>query len=132
MYWLFGDAEKIDGVSSNKAGNYIADDTVSGSILFKKGIIFSGDWCFCANESIDHCVVTGSRGKISFSFFGIPRIELVSNNKTTTLNFEPLQHVQQPMIEKIVQYFLGKANNPCTGEEGAEVMRWMEEFVCKD
>ncbi|HMI77859.1 MAG TPA: Gfo/Idh/MocA family oxidoreductase [Ferruginibacter sp.] len=132
MYWLFGDAEKIDGISSNKAGNYTADDMVSGSISFKNGIVFNGDWCFCANESIDHCEITGSKGKISFSFFGSSDIELVSDGRSFMINLEPLQHVQQPMIEKIVQYFLNKTSNPCTGEEGAEVMRWMEEFVCRD
>ena len=33
------------------------------------------------------------------------------------------------MIEATVQYFLGNAANPCSGEEGAEVMRVMGEMV---
>jgi len=131
MYWLFGNAGMIEGVSSNQAGNYTADDRVSGSILFKTGIVFTGDWCFCANESIDHCEISGSKGKISFSFFSGNSIELIINNKTNSLKFDQLQHVQQPMIEKIVQYFLDAAPNPCTAEEGAEVMRWIGEFTKK-
>jgi len=35
------------------------------------------------------------------------------------------------MIEKTVQYFLNNAENPCAGEEGAEIMRWIEAFVQK-
>lgn len=33
------------------------------------------------------------------------------------------------MIEQVVQYFLGNAANPCSGEDGVEVMRLMESFV---
>jgi hypothetical protein len=33
------------------------------------------------------------------------------------------------MIAEVVQYFLGNTSNPCSGEEGAEIMRWMDEMV---
>jgi predicted dehydrogenase len=125
MFHLFGPAKKINGISSNQNKLY----TATGNILFESGMSFTGDWCFTAAETKDHCEIIGSAGKISFSFFSGNNIELVTNNKTTTLLFDALQHVQQPMIEKVVQYFLGETDNPCTGEEGAEVMRWIEEFV---
>jgi predicted dehydrogenase len=128
MYWLFGDAEKIIGHAENKGGLYKADDTVTGNILFANDVEFIGNWCFCAADDKDHCEIIGSKGKLSFSFFGYTRVT-ITTNKTFTLNFEPLQHVQQPMIERIVQYFLGNSTNPCNGMEGAEVMRWMESFT---
>lgn len=128
MYWLFGDAQKISGHSCNKGGLYTADDTVTGNILFANGIEFIGNWCFCAAEDKDHCEIIGSKGKLSFSFFDELRVT-ITTNKTFTLNFEPLQHVQQPMIERIVQYLLGNTLNPCTGREGVEVMRWMGEMT---
>ncbi len=131
MYWLFGPAKKINGTASNQNRLYDADDTVAGNIVFKSGMVFKGDWNFNSAETNDQCEITGTAGKISFSFFSGNHIELVTNNKTTTLNFDALQHVQQPMIEKVVQYFLGETDNPCRGEEGAEVMRWMEEIVRK-
>jgi hypothetical protein len=43
----------------------------------------------------------------------------------------PLQHVQQPMIEKTVQYFLGQAPNPCSANDGAVVMQMIDAFVGK-
>ncbi len=128
MYHLFGEAKKITGQSGNKGGHYTADDTVTGNILFTNGIEFSGHWCFCADDDKDHCEIIGSKGKLSFSFFGDTRVT-ITTNKTFTLNFEPLQHVQQPMIDRIVQYFLGNGINPCSGEEGVEVMKWIESFT---
>lgn len=129
LYWLFGNAKKISGVSSRQNGLYAADDTVAADILFENGIAFNGAWCFNADESTDHCEITGTEGKIGFSFFIGNSIRLTVKDQTTILDFEPLQHVQQPMIEKVVQYFLGEAENPCSGREGAETMRWMDELT---
>lgn len=131
MYWLFGKAKKISGVSSRQNELYAADDTVAADILFENGIVFNGAWCFNAAESTDHCEIIGMDGKISFSFFSGNSIRLTVKDQTTILDFEPLQHVQQPMIEKVVQYFLNNAGNPCTGEEGAELMRWMDVITKK-
>jgi len=33
------------------------------------------------------------------------------------------------MIEQVVQYFLGKADNPCPAADAIECMRIMESFV---
>lgn len=129
MYWLFGPAKKITGVAANQNAHYISDDLVSGNILFQSGMAFSGTWWFNAAEAIDHCEIIGSTGKLRFSFFSGNRIELISNRQTTCFDFDTLQHVQQPMIEKVVQYFSGKAENPCTGREGAEVMKWIGEMA---
>lgn len=129
MYWLFGNANKINGIASNQSKMYAADDTVAGNILFENGMTFAGAWCFAAAENKDHCEIIGSAGKLSFSFFGGHRIELVSNNQATRFDFDTPPHVQQPMIENVVQYFLGHTDNPCTAEEGAEIMRWMDEMT---
>ena len=131
MFHLFGSSKKINGIAASQGNMYAADDIVTGSILFKNGIIFNGSWCFNAATATDHCELIGSNGEISFSFFGGNNIQLTNDKGTTDFTFDALQHVQQPMIEKTVQYFLGKATNPCTAEEGTEVMRWMEAFTSK-
>ena len=129
MYWLFGGSEKTTGHSGNRGGNYAADDTVNGYIEFANGIQFKGDWNFNATGSRDFCKINGSNGRLCFSFFETPVIEMTINDHTERLSFEPLRHVQQPMIERVVQYFLGKEMNPCRAGEGVEVMRWMESFI---
>jgi predicted dehydrogenase len=126
LYYLFGEAESMSGVAANQGGNYTADDIVTGTIRFANGIIFSGTWCFTAGEARDYCEIIGSTGTIRFSFFSKQGIGLTVNGQTTVYDFDPLQHVQQPMIAETVNYFSGKASNPCTGKEGAEIMRWME------
>lgn len=132
LYHIFGDVQQVHGLALNQAGQYGADDLVSGNMLFRNGIVFSGDWCFNAHEQSDHCEFIGDKGKISFSFFGGGGIKLLTGDISTHIDFDTLQHVQQPMIARTVQYFLGHDKNPCSGEEGATVMNWIDRFVEKD
>jgi predicted dehydrogenase len=131
MYYFFGLAQKVSGIAANQGGNYVADDLVAGNILFKNGIAFSGVWCFNTAITSDHCEIVGTKGSITFSFFSGNSITVIANGNTNIFMFDALQHVQQPMIEKVVQYFLDKAPNPCSGEEGAEIMRWIQGITGK-
>jgi predicted dehydrogenase len=133
MYYFFGEIDKAYGVSTNQAGLYNADDIVAGNILFKSGVIFHSIWCFSVNDNDekDYCEIVGSNGKIGFSFFEHRPIMLTVNGKTEALSFDPLPHVQQPLIEKIVKYFLDEEPNPCSGEEGAIVMQLIDKFTGK-
>ena len=129
MLYFFGAVEKVSGIAANQAGNYKADDIVAGNILFKNGIAFNGSWCFSSSYYTDQCEIIGSLGKICFNVFDNRLIRLTVKDKMTEIIFEPLQHVQQPIIAQTVQYFLGKVENPGSPWNGAEVMRLMDEMV---
>jgi predicted dehydrogenase len=133
MIYFFGSVKAVNGVSTNQGKFYDADDIVAGNLLFANGVIFNGLWSFNVpkEEAKDSCIIIGSEGKIEFQVFGEPLIKITRSGKTETLTFDKLQHVQQPMIEKVVQYFLGKGDNPCTAEDGVEVMRLMDELTRK-
>ena len=131
MYYFFGEINKASGFSVNQSGQYAAEDIVSGNILFQSGIIFSGIWCFSVATEVekDSCEIIGDKGKMEFSFFEHKPLVVAINGKTETLAFDPLPHVQQPMIENVVKYFLDEGPNPCSGEEGVIIMKLMDEFA---
>ncbi|MEO6636643.1 MAG: Gfo/Idh/MocA family oxidoreductase [Ginsengibacter sp.] len=133
MLNFFGEVKRAFGVSTNQAKLYEADDIVSGTILFKSGVVFNGSWCFSVNDNDekDLCEIIGSGGKISFPVFEHKQITLVVDDKVEIIPFEKLEHVQQPLIAKVVEYFLDQSPNPCSAEAGVEVMRLMEEFTKK-
>lgn len=133
LYHLFGEADKAFGFATNQAGLYSADDMVTGNILFKSGVQLSGIWCFNVAESDqeDRCEIVGDKGKIVFSFFEQQPVRLVIDGKTETFAFDALQHVQQPMIEQVVNYFLGEGPNPCSAEDGVAVMKLIDQFTIK-
>ncbi|WP_421939795.1 Gfo/Idh/MocA family protein [Pedobacter sp.] len=130
MSYYFGAVQNAMGIATRQQKNTHVDDLVVGQILFKNGVVFNGTWCFSVSSSdqADICEIYGSKGKISFPMFG-HKIELKHETKTQTINFEPLDHVQQPMIEQVVKYFLGQAENPCSGEEALITMEVMDAFT---
>lgn len=133
MIYFFGDVLAANGLATNQSNLYEADDVVAGNILFKKNVMFNGSWCFTAGEhdERDLCEIIGSEGKISFAVFGHQAISITRQGNTETISFDKLMHVQQPMIEKVVEYFLGKSDNPCNAEEGLKVMELIDEFTSK-
>jgi predicted dehydrogenase len=131
LYHFFGNARLIQGIATNQAGIYAAPDAVVGSIHFNNNILFTGSWCFTGSEAVDDCIITGSEGSLQFSFFDSKPVKITVANNSSSFYFEPPQHVQQPMIEQVVQYFQHRAPNPCTAIEGAEIMRWIDLLTAK-
>lgn len=129
MLSWFGVPAKVKGFGVNQQGVYPANDLVNGIMKFKDNIQFRGVWAFNVSESdkLDRCTIYGNKGSITFSFFG-DQVFLTTPEKTDNFTFQPLPHVQQPMIEATVQYFLGASENPCSLEDailGMEVMEAM-------
>lgn len=133
MLQYFGEAGDISGYSLNQGGSAGADDFVSGSISFKKGVQFQGLWSFAVDSpenAMDSCEIFGSEGKISFSFYG-EEVTLAKGKEIQTFSFKNPENIQLPMIEKTVNFFLGKGENPCTAAEGLRVMNCLDRFTKK-
>lgn len=133
MLHYFGAVEDAVGFSLNQAKISNSDDFVSGIIKFRNNICFRGLWSFAAAhcEQTDACEIVGTEGKISFSFFGGAEVVLWQHGNTQTFRFQEPSYVQEPMIGKVVGYFLGKNPNPCPVEDGVEVMRLLDVFAQK-
>lgn len=133
LYYFFGEVDKASGFATNQSGIYAADDMVTGNILFKSGVQFSGIWCFNVSsaDEKDECEIVGDKGKIIFSFFDQQPITVIADGKTEIFSFDTLQHVQQPLIEQVVNYFLDEGPNPCSAEEGVKVMKLIDRFAMK-
>lgn len=131
--YFFGDYKTASGFSMNQGALYGADDLTVGYIVFKNGVVFNGCWCFTAakgNET-DLVEIFGSEGKISFAVFNTNQVMVSKNGKEEVLQFEELQHVQQPMIEAVVNYFLDEVPNPSTAESAVDTMRIIDAFAKK-
>ncbi len=128
LLYFFGFPRYMKGISRNQAGLYGADDFVAGIFEFEKGVVCNASWSFTAAKEAetDRIEIIGSEGKIVFSVFRNNGIMIFKNGKEDLIEFEPIPHVQQPMIEQVVQYFLGERTNPCSPEEGVETMRMMD------
>ena len=132
MLYYFGKPKASHGYSLNQSGAYAADDHVCGEIWFGNNIVVNGSWCFnvAQNQVTDSCEIIGNAGKITFPFFG-NTVTLDNAAGTDTVTFTHPQHIQQPMIEKIVAYFNGEGQNPCSINEAVTLMEIIDTFTLK-
>ncbi len=128
--FLFGSIKSAKGYASNQAKKYDADDIVAGVFEFGSGMMGSGVWCFTVapNDSLDRVVIYGSKGNIEFSTFGDADVKLVTEKSSETCQFEMPKHIQQPLIEQVVDELRGTGTCISPGVSAAranQVMEWI-------
>jgi predicted dehydrogenase len=130
--FIFGNYITCSGISVNQAKLYEAEDAVTGYIKLPNDVLFTGDWCFTAPAGMneDECRIIGEKGSLTFPFFG-NKVEMITAEGKQDLSFEHPTHIQQPMISRVVQYFLGNEPNPCSLEEAIISLEIMEKFSTK-
>jgi predicted dehydrogenase len=129
LQYYFGSIIKAEGSASNLGKYYEAEDTVSASLMFENGIHGSGLWCFCAGENLDKCEIIGSTGKIIFSTFGDEPVIVKKGNEIEELIIPHPEHIQQPLIQLIINELLGYGKSPSTGRTGMQTSWVMDKIL---
>jgi predicted dehydrogenase len=121
LEFAFGNIKNVAGIARNQAGLYAADDIVVANFEFESGILGTGNWCYTVNreQRTDEGQIIGSTGKITFSFFESSVIRLETATGTEEFNIPYPPHVQQPLLETIVNELRGEGHCPSRGETGA-------------
>jgi predicted dehydrogenase len=130
LMFLLGDIVEAKGMVSNVGRLYEAEDTVSASFLFRSGVVGSAIMCYVSSVAAqeDHTEIIGETGSIRFSTFDFTPIEWITPGKTEKYNYPRPLHIQQPMIQSIVDEMRGVGHCPSTGETGSRV-NWVMEQV---
>jgi len=130
MLYFFGKPKSVKGNSFNRGKNYQADDFVTADIIFENNVQFKGTWDFTVTpeKEYDLCEIKGTKGTLRFPIF-TDGCQLILEGQSKDLHYPPIPHVQQPMIELVVNYFLNKGPNPCSASEALIVMEMMDQ-VC--
>src|SRR4051812_5437683 len=97
-----GPIRAVQGFASNQAQLYPAEDIVTGTWMFESGVHGVGTWCFTAFERCDHTEIIGSAGKLSYSTFDTQPVSLTTSQGQTEFAIDYPAHIQQPLIQSIV------------------------------
>ncbi|MYL32022.1 gfo/Idh/MocA family oxidoreductase [Pontibacillus yanchengensis] len=127
--FLISPIEEVKGFAANQASAYPAEDMVSGNFRFKNGVIGNGVWSFSSYKDEDINRIVGTKGEITFSTFDHTPITLLNDNGVQEFNIEHPKHIQQGLIQKIVDELLGKDTSPSTGESAQRTNWVMDEMV---
>ena len=121
LMFLLGNIKEANGITSNTGKLYDVEDTVSASFLFESGVVGSGIWCYVSSklEEKDTIEILGSKGSIRFSTFDFTPIELITDSGMEKFDPPKPQHIQQYLIQSIVDELNGIGTCLSTGETGA-------------
>ncbi len=128
LQYMLGPIGSVFGFSSNQGKLYKAEDTVSATFTFESGAHGVGIWSFSTNEHLDSTEIIGSRGKITYSTFLELPIVLERNGTVERFDIPHPEHVQQPLIQSIVDELLGLGKSLSTGRTGA-MTSWVMDKV---
>ena len=120
LQFLLGDIVSASGFSENRGGHYVAEDHVEAEFAFAGGVQGSGEWDFNAPERLDLTIITGSRGWVSYSHFEHTRISLATVSGQELFDLPHPRHIQQPLIQLIVDELRGMGQSPSTGHSAAK------------
>lgn len=126
--FLLGEISDAKGFSANLGKLYDTKDTISAILQFKSGVIGIGQWCFVTSNQtdIDSIIITGTKGEIRFSTFAFSAIELITEVLSESFDIPSPEHIQQPLIQTIVDELRGVGKCPSTGISGARTSRVMD------
>ncbi|MFL7807035.1 MAG: Gfo/Idh/MocA family protein [Anaerolineae bacterium] len=127
--YVLGPIRLAQGFASNQAQKYAAEDIVSGTFAFESGVHGVGTWCFTAFEKFDLTEIVGSAGKISYSTFDAKPIILTTKEGATEFSFDYPPHIQQPLIQTVVDELNGAGACPSTGETAARTTRVVDQML---
>lgn len=126
--FLLGEIEEAKGYAQNLGGLYDVKDTISAIFKFKSGTLGTGQWCFVASDQSvqDTIVITGTEGKITFNTFAFQPIQLNNTRISESYSILSPEHIQQPLIQTIVDELRGIGKCPSTGISGARTSLIMD------
>jgi predicted dehydrogenase len=128
--FTLGPIDRVAAIAENHAGLYPAEDAVAVSFRFQSGALGTGSFSFAASASADEVVVSGSDGEIRFATFADEPTRVISRGVYREEHVENPIHIQQPMIQAVVDDLLGAGPpSPSTGETALRTTWVMEQSL---
>lgn len=127
--FVFGPIIEVHGLASNQGQFYPAEDIVTSTFRFASGIHGVGSWCFSAHERHDHTEIIGSEGKITYSTFDKRPVVLTTPAGTQEFSYAYPAHIQQPLIQQVVNALNEVGSCVSTGETAVRTTQVMEQML---
>lgn len=127
--YFLGPIQQVEGAASNQGGQYPAEDMVTGSFVFESGLHGVGSWCFTSFDQCDLSEIVGTKGTIRYSCFDESPVVLRTETGEEEFAIANPPHIQQPLIQSIVNDLLGGESCASTGVSGARTSWVMDQML---
>ena len=127
--FILGPIFSVKGMAGNQANLYPAEDSVCTNFIFKSGVHGTGLWNFSAFKSTDINEIMGNEGIITFSTFGTKPVKLELKHGFYEFSIDNPVHIQQPLIQTIVNDLNRTGNCPSDGKSAARTSLVMDKIL---
>jgi predicted dehydrogenase len=127
--YALGPIRDVQGFAANQAQLYPAEDIVTGTFVFESGVQGVGTWCFTSFERCDRTEIVGSAGKLSYSTFDAQPVILTTASGQQEFVSDYPAHIQQPLIQAVVDALNGVDACASTGESAARTSWVMDALL---
>jgi 1,5-anhydro-D-fructose reductase (1,5-anhydro-D-mannitol-forming) len=127
--FFLGPVQTAQGIAVRQARMYPAEDSVVANLAFERGVLGVGVWNSASHAPADLIELVGDRGELRFACFDPSPIILIRDGLAREIATEHPTHVQQPLIQTIVDELNGTGQCPSTGESGARTTRVIDAIL---
>jgi 1,5-anhydro-D-fructose reductase (1,5-anhydro-D-mannitol-forming) len=136
--FVLGPLVHVHGHAANLATAHAVEDSVAMSFRTAAGAPGTAQWSFASAERADEIVIVGDRAELRLSTFGNEPLELrggagagaggegVGDGSVERFSLPNPPHIQQPMIQSIVDELRGRGRSDSTGVSAARTQAVMD------
>lgn len=129
--YMLGPLTQVQGSAANIASDHDVEDVVSMSFAFAEDAPARqargmGLWNFASDKGDDRIIISGTEGQIELATFGHHRVTLQRGGDETITEHPDPKHIQQPLIQSMVDQLRGKGACPSTGVSAARTAAVMD------
>jgi 1,5-anhydro-D-fructose reductase (1,5-anhydro-D-mannitol-forming) len=127
--FIVGPIRRVEGFARNTGKAYTAEDVTGACFEFESGVVGTGMWNFNADHGDNRMTFTGNLGELQTPVFSDTDIILKRKGGEETFSAPNPEHVQQPLIQDIVNALNGLGQAASTGESGARTSWVMDQCL---
>jgi 1,5-anhydro-D-fructose reductase (1,5-anhydro-D-mannitol-forming) len=127
--FLLGPVRRVSGFAANQAGAYAAEDQVWAAFEFDSGAAGVGTWCFNAHTHSDQISLLGSEGRLTLTIYDEQPVVLENAAGVQSFPIFHPPHIQQPLIQQVVDELHGLGRCSSTGESAMRTTWVMEQLL---
>jgi len=115
--FIAGPLHAVQGWAANVASDHAVEDSVAMTFRLESGGLGTASWNFASDQSEEFIVFSGTAGRITISTFGQEPVKLERGKEIDQFDLPNPTHIQQPLIETIVNQLLGKGVCPARARQ---------------
>jgi 1,5-anhydro-D-fructose reductase (1,5-anhydro-D-mannitol-forming) len=127
--YILGPLEDVKGTAANLASGYDVEDAVAMHCRFASGAMGACVWNFAGAVREDGFTINGTAGRVSLTVFGNDPVVLETDAGVETFDLPNPPHIQQPLIQSIVDELQGSGKCPSTGVEAHRTARVIDQVL---